>query len=177
MPYVPDSLKSNSLDLRYTTEEEKATIAEAIEIIDSIEELYGRKLNGEKERYDKEFQAIRDIKFRQKEWTRANGAFKVAHIKAGIVIKNLPKDQFEKEVKLWRDTRYNPRLKKFRKNFARIFGAYKGFMFQRKVDRITRDCPYDKKCAVIAGIMNIEDWYVNHGHDQKGNPIWFDSRI
>ena len=177
MQYVKESLSESSLDLRYTSEEEKKVIAEAIKIIDSIDELYDNELDGESERRDSLFKSIRNAKFLMSEWNRHAGAYKVAHIKDNIVVKNIPIGQFKEEVRLWKETRNRPELKKYRKNLARIFGTYKGFMFQRLAPGEINNCVWGGKCEKIAKVLFITDWYQNHGHDLSGDPVYFDSRI
>lgn len=167
------------LDLRFITEKDKETFKEAIKIIDSIE-LLSEHIFDAQESWDTDLTTIRDIKFRLAGWERSNGAYKVAYIKDNLAVKSIPLNQFRAEKVLWLKTRYNPEWREYRKNLARIFGSYKGFIFQRKVGNINsnyyNDNEHDLKCKTVADKLGISDWWQNHGHDKDSNPVYFDSR-
>jgi hypothetical protein len=102
------------------------------------------------------------------------GVYKSAYIKCGIVVKSGPSAQLDGEVKLWRKT-YKVRYRRFRKHLARVFGIYKGWLFQRFIDG-EQHCEDFDKCERIADIMGINDsGNHNHRHDSSGRPIWFDT--
>lgn len=141
------------LNTRFTTTRELRAIKQAIRIIDSG----GRG-------------------WRSKGWRGPySGTFKKAYIKDGIVVKKGPEWQLKHELRLWLRTGRKPRLRKFRRNLARCFGLYNGWIIQRYVKPNNSWCQ-DKKCGRIARALKIEDWYHNHYHDNRGNPIWFDTR-
>lgn len=146
-------MKANYIDVRYTTQEERDAINEAKRLIDIGDDDY--------------------VMFRSNGWDGPyRGVYKRAYIKNGIVVKYGPEHQLAEEVRLWKSTRYG-KFRKYRRNFARVYGIYKGWMIQRQVPNNYRSC--SRKCGEVAHAVGLADWTHNHYHDIKGNPVWFDS--
>lgn len=164
------------LDLRYTTKSERKYIAEAIKIIDKIYDSHNK--------IESRTCYLWGGKFLDKGWSLKGGAFKKAFMKGQVVAKIGPSIQLKREMLLWKKTRLEPDFRKYRKNLARIFGVYRGFMIQRKVPKsnaVEANCPYPAAgkftCEKVAKALKIEDWWHNHGHDKYGNPIFFDTIV
>ena len=149
---------------QYASKRERSAIEQAIEIIDSNKVRYG----------------YNSSPWRRNGWAGPYvGAFKRAYIKSGVVVKHGPKIQTRRELRLWLSTYLNPAKRKYRKNLARCFGIYKGWLFQRYIKSHPREYAMDCRkigCNKIARALRIYDWQShNHRHDKNKNPIWFDT--
>lgn len=118
-----------------------------------------------------------DASFRKNGWRGPfKGVYKKAFIKGNIVVKNGPSVQLEEELKLWNKTYRYKSYRRFRKHLARVFGIYKGRMFQRFISDNGEYCSDENKCERIAYSIGICDWGChNHRHAADGRPIWFDT--
>ena len=168
------------LNLCYTTKAERIRILEAIKIIDRIYKL--DYVNCVSVRSSQRWEE----KFIKQGWAPGYGVFKKAFMKGKIVIKIGPTVQLNREMDLWRKTRNKPEFRQFRKNLARIFGVYRGFLIQRKIKKVNGPggeyCKFHvgrakTKCKAVAIKLKINDWWYNHGHDSNNNPIYFDSIV
>jgi len=151
------STLTTRINTRYTTSSQYRAIRQAMRLID-------------------EGGAIRT--FKDNGWFGpSRGAFKTAFAKHNIVVKRGPENQLKHELKLWRKTR-SGKHRKYRKNLARVFGIYKGWIIQKKVPKGRRERAYlcrDYGCYKIAKKLSINDWWChNHYHTDK-YPIWFDT--
>lgn len=154
-----------SINERYTNSSQHRAIREAMRVIDAGGSVHKH--------------------LKEKGWAGPKrGVYKWAYIKNGIVVKSGPPHQLRHEVNLWKKTRYG-KFRRYRRNVARVFGIYKGWLFQRKVLRPAKtngdqlwpknQCK-ESSCSRIAYALGIDDWYDhNHYHDKKGRPIWFDT--